>query len=135
MGRNTQPPVGADTFHGRDWFAPVAVRLVRSEPVALDQVEADSCVGYDWPDRLEEVTYIDTFGNLITGVPVDALGRAQVLRLGGRALRHAHTFAEVPEGQAFWHENSLGLLELSVNQGSAAEVLGLTVGDPLPFSI
>ena len=39
------------------------------------------------------------------------------------------------EGQAFWHENSLGLPELSVNQGSAAEVLGLTVGDPLPFSI
>jgi S-adenosylmethionine hydrolase len=46
----------------------------------------------------------------------------------GRFSRSAHTFSDVGEGDAFWYENSNGLLEFAVNQGRADELLGLTVG-------
>jgi S-adenosylmethionine hydrolase len=129
------PPTASDTFHGRDWFGPVLVRLARGESVALIEAAAGECVGHDWPGSLAEIIYVDHFGNLVTGIPAGGLDTDQVLHIAGYVLRHARTFADVPRGEAFWHANALGLLELSVNQGSAAELLGLRVGDPLPCVI
>jgi len=34
----------------------------------------------------------------------------------------------MPVGRAFWYENANGLVEIAVNQGSAARDLGLTLG-------
>jgi S-adenosylmethionine hydrolase len=34
-------------------------------------------------------------------------------------------------GQLFWYENANGLVEIAVNQGSAAQVLGAAIGDTL----
>ncbi len=50
------------------------------------------------------------------------------LVINGDALRHAATFAEVEPGTAFWYENSNGLVEIAVNQGSAEDELELEVG-------
>lgn len=36
--------------------------------------------------------------------------------------------SEATPGGAFWYENSVGLVEIAVNQGSAARSLGLQVG-------
>jgi S-adenosylmethionine hydrolase len=44
------------------------------------------------------------------------------------------TFCEAPVGQGFWYENSSGLVELAVNQGSAAESFGLAPGDSVQIS-
>jgi S-adenosylmethionine hydrolase len=55
-----------------------------------------------------------------------------VLSLGGHEIGYARTFGEVAIGAPFWHVNSLGLLELAVNQGSAAALLGLSQGDVVP---
>jgi hypothetical protein len=35
---------------------------------------------------------------------------------------------DLPKGAAFWYENSNGLAEISVNQGSASRELGVAVG-------
>jgi S-adenosylmethionine hydrolase len=47
-------------------------------------------------------------------------------------LRHAHTF----EGarSAFWYENSLGLVEISLPRDSAARALGLRVGGAIKIA-
>lgn len=120
------------TFHGRDWFTPVAARLAKGQEVERHPVSPASCVGHDWPGELDEVIYIDHFGNLITGRRGAALPLDSEIRVGQHRLCWARTFAERPVGAPFWHVNALGLVELSVNQGSAAELLGLEVGDPVP---
>jgi S-adenosylmethionine hydrolase len=52
----------------------------------------------------------------------------------GRLLPRARTFSDVEAGEAFWCENSIGLVELAVNGGSAAEALGIRVGDAVTAS-
>lgn len=127
------PPRGSSlTFHGRDWFAPVAASLVAGESVAMHSVDAGTCVGHAWAPLLDEVIYADRFGNLMLGRRGDSISREHVIDLGGHRLHHAATFAQVPVGRPFWHINSLGLVELAVNQGSAAAVLDLGVGDEVP---
>ncbi|MBK1708652.1 hypothetical protein CKO17_06090 [Marichromatium gracile] len=118
------------TFHGRDWFLPVAARLCRGEDVGATRL--DRPVGHDWPKTLDRVLYADHYGNLMTGLrPV---GHAQSLRVGERLLPWARTFCAVEPGEAFWYENALGLVEIAVNQGRADGALGLVPGDPVgPF--
>ena len=68
------------------------------------------------------------FGNAFTGLQAASLGPECSIRVGQRRLNHARTFSEVPQGEAFWYENSCGLVELAVNGGHAAEALGLQLG-------
>ena len=41
------------------------------------------------------------------------------------------TFSDVPNGEAFWYENSSGLAEIAVNSGRADAALGLGIGAPI----
>ncbi|RMG35587.1 MAG: hypothetical protein D6720_06845 [Gammaproteobacteria bacterium] len=122
------------TFHGRDWFVPAALRLAQGLAVAGHVISAKSCIGHEWPQDLDEVVYVDRFGNLITGRRGATLSTEAEIVVGIHRLRWARTFGERPVGAPFWHVNALGLVELSVNQGSAAELLGLKVGDPVRVS-
>jgi len=123
-----QPTRLSASFHGRDLFAPVAALLARGvqPPGQADTLDP---VASDWPDDLPEVVYIDRFGNLLTGLRATALAGTAVLRAAGRALQRATTFSEVAAGEPFWYENSNGLVEIAVNEGSAAEFLRMKVGD------
>lgn len=123
-----RPPHLSASFHGRDLFAPVAARLARGETPPGVMVE---CSCNDWPDDLAEVIYVDHFGNAMTGMRAAAVPFGTVIAVAGRQLPHAITFGAVAPGEAFWYENANGLIELAVNQGSAAQQLGLTVGTPV----
>ena len=114
------------SFHGRDLFAPVAARLARGQ--RHDLASAAITRFPDWPDDLAAIVHIDRYGNAITGLRAAGLPAAAVLRAGGRTLRRARTFADVPPGTPFWYENSSGLAELAVNAGSAATLLDLALG-------
>jgi S-adenosylmethionine hydrolase len=46
-------------------------------------------------------------------------------------LAQAKTFSDVPVGELFWYENSVGLVEIAANQASAATLLQLGVGASL----
>lgn len=122
------PGQASPSFHGRDVFAPVAARLARGlEPVG-DAVDVATLGQPAWPDDLYRVVYIDRFGNAMTGVRASEVAKDAVLAVNGQALKSAHTFADVPEGAAFWYENSNGLVEVAVNRGRADEVLGIDTG-------
>lgn len=119
------------SFHGRDLFAPIAAWIASGalSPGMLRPHLASA--GLDWPDDLPEVIQFDRFGNAISGL------RAGVVPVGARLfvreieLRQARVFSEIPPGKAFFYENSMGLVEIAVNQGRAEDVLRLRRGDPV----
>jgi S-adenosylmethionine hydrolase len=116
------------SFHGRDLFAPVAARLATGVAVAGRRIRRRGRWSGGWPEDLDEVIYVDGFGNCMTGRRACTMPRDARISVDGRPLAHARTFGAVAPGEAFWYENSLGLVELSVNQGRADAVLGLAVG-------
>ena len=83
------------------------------------------------PGDLREVIYVDHFGNVMTGLRAGALVPGCTLRVKGRAIAHGRVFSEMPPGQPFWYENSLGLVELAANGASTQRALGIVVGDPI----
>ena len=86
-------------------------------------------IGSDWPEELQKLLYVDGFGNLISGISGENIGKNSVVRVSRRELRYAETFCRVPQGQLFWYVNSLGLVEIAANGGSAAAMLPLALGD------
>lgn len=121
------------SFHGRDLFAPAAAMLEAGMSLPTSEL-TEALPGADWPDDLAEAIYIDRFGNVMTGLRAAPFGIDATFEAGGRTLGHARTFCEAPPGEAFWYENSIGLVEFAVNGGSAAEMLGLRVGDAVGFA-
>jgi len=121
----------SSSFHGRDVFAPIVADLARGHfPEGMSPIDADS-VKRDWPSDLAEVVYLDHFGNAITGLRAETVDDGTRLVIDGEALDWARTFSEVPQGKGFWYENANGLVEIAVNQGSAAVTFGLKIGTPI----
>jgi hypothetical protein len=116
------------TFHGRDLYAPVCAMLANTEFPAMRKFAWTDRRG--WPDDLHEVVYIDHYGNAMTGTRSAALPPGATLRVAGRELVEASTFAAVARGASFWHENANGLVEFAVNMGSVAAELQLAIGTP-----
>ena len=119
----------APSFHGRDLFAPMAAAVATDDfpnsnvkPVSGLQVTLGN-------DDLAEIVYIDHYGNAFTGLRAADVPAAAHARVAGRTVPHARVFSAVAPGQAVWYENSVGLVEIAVNQGSAARTFGLSVGD------
>jgi len=126
-----RPKTMSESFHGRDLFAPVAGQLARGDypthkPRAFEISRYD-----DWPDDLLEIVYVDRYGNAMTGLRGNLLSTDARLAVSGRVLEHARTFSDVPAGEAFWYENSNGLVEIAVNAGRAANALQLEIGSPV----
>lgn len=124
-----RPPRLSASFHGRDLFAPVAARIARGDLSALEPHEPTRHP--DRPDALAAVVYVDRYGNAWTGLPGEEVPRGARIRAGGRELAYAETFGRVPPGEPFWYVNSAGLVEIAVNAGSAAVLLGLAPGVPV----
>ncbi len=119
----------SDTFHGRDLFSPVAARLSRGEQIPGTALESADMVGAGWPTDLNEIIYADHYGNLLTGLRVSRIDRDTLLEVKGQTLSYRRTFCEAQPGEAFWHTDSIGLVEISVNGGRAEEVLDLKPGE------
>lgn len=116
------------SFHGRDLFAPVAAMIAcgRADAACLGQPRP-LAVRFDAAD-LPEIIYIDHYGNAMTGLRTGSVKQQDRLVAGGRELTYARVFSEVPPGEAFWYENSMGLIEVAVNAGSASDILGMRIG-------
>jgi S-adenosylmethionine hydrolase len=127
------------TFHGRDILAPVAAHLTLGVlPRQLGR-PVDLWVELPWPspdvrdDRVNgELLLIDHFGNLITNIgATDIPGNpASHLVSCGRTdrIRLVRTYADGKEGELIALVGSMGLLEIAVRNGNAAERLGAQVG-------
>jgi hypothetical protein len=126
-----RPAVQSASFHGRDLFAPVVARIALGN-LPKDRLEEVSALGLQLgAEDLAEVIYIDHYGNALTGLRAANLPRSAKIEVGGHQLAYARVFADVPAGSAFWYENSVGLVEIAVSGGSAAEMMGLRVGDAI----
>ncbi len=125
-----RPESMSDTFHGRDLFAPVAAMLATGVFPQATEIGWDS-PGAGWPDDLPEAIYTDGFGNVMSGLRASRMANGVRIAAAGHLLRRARTFSDVAAGEAFWYENSIGLVEIAVNRGSAADILDLKPGDPV----
>ncbi len=126
-----KPPSLTASFHGRDLFAPVAGMLARGDRQAA-KLEGKARLAQSLGgDDLAEVIYVDHYGNAMTGLRAGGLSRKARLVVEGRWVEHARVFSDVPAGEAFWYENSIGLAEIAANSESAAARLGLDIGQPI----
>jgi len=126
-----RPPTLSASFHGRDLFAPVAAAIAtgvvpedRLEPTAALQAQLG-------PGDLAEVIYVDHYGSVLTGLRATGVPRTVTFGIRGERVAYARVFADAPAGRAFWYENSIGLVEITLKRASAAELLGIAVGDPV----
>lgn len=122
------PPRLSPTFHGRDLFAPVAAALARGRAVPGVSADIQAMRRPDWPDELDEIIYIDGYGNAMTGVRAASTAPDTGVVAAGVAIPRVKTFSDVPAGALLCYENANGLLEIAANQGRAADRLHLRVG-------
>jgi S-adenosyl-L-methionine hydrolase (adenosine-forming) len=125
------------TFHGRDIFAPVAAHLSKgvgpaefgariSDPVLLPdthpwQINEDTIEG--------TVIHVDRFGNLVTNLPAGLADRIDEIAIAEtRVTQLERSYAQAKSNQPFAIVGSAGFIEISVNRGSAAEVLKSSFG-------
>jgi S-adenosylmethionine hydrolase len=139
-------PSGCSTFPARDLLAPLAAGL-------SDWLEFENCgeetkeyVSLHWPEpnlgkgaAETAVIYIDRFGNAITSITprevVFACGdSAKCVLEHDRRVPMGNHYCDVPLWSAVAYPGSAGLMEIGVNGGSAAEVLGLEVGSAVRFT-
>jgi S-adenosylmethionine hydrolase len=124
-----QPETLSATFHGRDLFALIAAYIARGEFPTAKLAQVDKLhVEFDAGD-LSRVIYIDHYGNVWTGVR--GIPKNARVSAAGQLFKHSESFGYVGKGEGFWFINSVGLLELAVNRGSAAATFKLKVGDPV----
>lgn len=137
-------PVVSSTFHGRDIFAPVAANLARGAsfntlgPSCLPKMGSWISIRREGSELHGEVVHIDRFGNLITNITQQDLeGRPDHpgwgVSLPGRLTLStlSRTYADQPVGSIAAIIGSSGHLEVSVNQGNAAQVLAVGTGAPV----
>lgn len=127
----------SSTFHGRDVFGPAGALIdkgVSPEEFARE-IALESIVKLDVEPRKEgdtwllRVIYVDDFGNVILNL--ENYGRPSGVELPdfGVKIPYLDTYGMVNRGELLALPGSHGYLEIAVNQGSAAERLGLKVGD------
>lgn len=136
------------TFHGRDVFAPAAAHLAAGvAPPRFGKLIQGAARNFLLkPTRLSRhdwagaVLKTDRFGNLITNFHIDefpdVFEQSIELRAGlERITRLARTYSETEVGELFAIVGSSGYLEVVVNQGSAAKMLGVGTGSPVELEI
>ncbi|MEL6358488.1 MAG: SAM-dependent chlorinase/fluorinase [Bacteroidota bacterium] len=125
-------------FPAQALYAPAAVQL--SQGVPLEAVGAPS----PNPQRLVArqlriignqllgyVIHVDHYGNLVTNITQEAFeqqhkGTRFEIRFARETLYTLHThYTQVEPGDCLGVFNSLGFLEIAINQGHAAELLGM----------
>lgn len=142
----------SSTFHGRDIFAPVAAHLASGVPIAEagTAVDPTDLVPLAFPEvRVDggtlhtSVLYIDAFGNCrLAGQPEDLAtlrdrlqpGDAFSVRIGDdrHTVPWQTTFGAVETGDLLLYDDAdYAGLGIGVNQGSAAERLGLAHDAPV----
>jgi S-adenosylmethionine hydrolase len=136
----------SDTFHGRDIFGPVAAHLAQgTDPARMGSALKLSDLELA-PSRAPaiaggiisaEVLNVDHYGNVILNLPNggDAAARLHFGNLIKITIGRdnfsgplVHTYAEGDKGRLVLLYGANGLLEISMNQGSAAQKLKVAPG-------
>jgi S-adenosylmethionine hydrolase len=139
---------GASTlFFGRDIIGPVGAHLLSGvapdklgTPIKRTDIDAlpISSASTTGPNTTGEIWHIDNFGNIVTNITNDegsSLKEGSLIKatVGGQTVSGplVKSFRELPKGRLGFLFSSQGLLEICVNQGSAAKQLNVKVGNPV----
>jgi S-adenosylmethionine hydrolase len=137
--RYFRKPVSS-TFHGRDIFAPAAAHLslgvAASEfgPRVTDPVVFPNTHPVTDKDGVisGSVIHIDRFGNIVTNITTETTSENFELQIGDSTISEVRqTYAAGSSRKPFAIAGSAGFIEISVNGGSAAELLGACRGMPV----
>lgn len=128
------------SFPARDLYAPVAVQLARGKRledlgnITNSYVKRGLFQPLTGPDYIRGmVIYVDDFGNAITNITEDLFlefGKGREFLIGfvqkGYEIdRISKRYSDAPPGDRLAMFNSSGHLEISINQGHAANLLGM----------
>jgi S-adenosylmethionine hydrolase len=143
-----QRPI-SPTFHGRDIFAPVAAWLAKNWQTEAFGEAITDFTRFTLPRPKAQdgnlrgaVLRVDHFGNLMTNFTLEDLpeamrqpGPARFTVAGKPVKQFVETFAEGPAGEPVALIGSTGFLEIAVNKGNAARVLGVGRGAEVVLQI
>ncbi len=141
--RKLMLPKISSTFHGRAVFAPAAAHLAKGIQPEEFGPEIHEIVMPKFAEIVRrkdmligEVMHIDGFGNIITNfgekeVESMKIGHIANVKLGNAwlKLKFCKTYAEVKPQKPLILIGSHNFLEISVNQGDAAEIFKIKSGD------
>jgi len=135
----------SNVFHGRDIFAPAAAHLAAGVPLDKlgSEISDPVVIALPQPVRTEqgwtgEIIHVDHFGNLSANILREHLGKTNgwVVNITGvRIDGLVHTFGERPPNSLVALTGSNGNLVISVVNGSAAERLGVSVGERIELTL
>ena len=128
---NAQRP---NRFQGPNARTPVAAAL--STGVAPEQfgAEIDDEVRLPSLETPLRIIHIDRFGNCVTNIRRETF-EGKSLKINGKTISAVRNFyGEASAGEVFAIWGSAGFLEISVNGGSAAQILGAKRGDAVSFT-
>ncbi len=141
-------PDASATFHGRDIFVPVALKLLAGEDLATFTTPYARFESFYEKYRQTgakelrlKVIHIDHFGNLVlnfTRQDWEQLGKPEGVKIRlkrGFLYGIQRTFGEARKGQILALWDSSGFLQISQNQGNAARMLEMNIGDELVMEI
>ena len=126
----------SDTFHGRDIFTPAAAHLASGlKPERLGEPLSElTILNLFTLERLDDavvgrIVHVDRFGNVVTNIPADQLPNGDiVVEVADTKIQGlSATFANADGLLALI--GSHGYLEIAENLASAAQRLGIRVGD------
>ena len=134
----------SNTFHGRDIFAPTAAQILNGVPFEEIGGQIDDFVDLDFGSAditsqmaTGKVIYIDSFGNIITNIDgarlrdiLDYDKKITVFISGRqRELPFVKSYNFVKKRQYLVTIGSSDLMEIGINQGTAAQKLGVKLDD------
>ncbi|HHS14305.1 MAG TPA: hypothetical protein ENN03_11145 [bacterium] len=125
------------TFHGRDIFAPLAAHLAMGKTLdelgepAEPEIRGRVALPVRHRESLEgEIVFIDSFGNAVTNLEASLISEEPAeIRVRSRSIQRVSvTYSDEPPGTLMALIGSSGCLEIAVNQGHAANTLGIRTG-------
>jgi S-adenosylmethionine hydrolase len=136
------------TFHGRDVFAPTAVKIALGDPLPSFCKPLKNLISFiETPEQMQEgeyrlkIIHVDHFGNLILNFTMTdwkSLGnpekvKVQINHLFVKGIKR--TFGEVKEKELVVTWDSQGFLQLAQNCGNASKLLKKKQGHTVRMTI
>ena len=135
----------AKTFAARDILAPATAKIADGENLAdlgkpAGEVKRlmNRAVRATMKQISGHVIRVDGYGNLVTNIEQQAFSVISkkatgfTIMFGRERQNRVHDdYTSVDAGEVFIIFNSLGLMEIGINQGNAEQLLGLTLDSPV----
>jgi len=144
----------SSTFHGRDIMAPVGAYITKLKNFPLSdlgpKIDFDNLIKIPITNKIDLenrsfmslIQHIDSFGNGVTTIPMignkiedsdltleDEFKISIIINNNKYDGIYSSHFSSVPKNSILFLVGSTGFLEVSINQGHAANILDFKVGD------